>query len=99
MPVAAPPTVSAKAWDYGGPIGESDVGKAVWLLGRAGEFRGAAQVTIDALPGRSFTGVVSGVNTGREGRWEIAGERRNETDGVVEIWAVLKPLGTTLILR
>ena len=42
---------------------------------------------------------VTGVNTGRPGRWEITGERRNETDGVVEIWAVLKPLGTTLILR
>ena len=42
---------------------------------------------------------VTGVNTGRLGRWEITGERRNEADGVVEIWAVLKPLGTTLILR
>ena len=42
---------------------------------------------------------VTGVNTGRPGRWEITGERRNEADGVVEIWAVLKPLGTTLILR
>ena len=42
---------------------------------------------------------VTGINTGRPGRWEITGERRNETDGVVEIWAVLKPLGTTLILR
>ena len=33
------------------------------------------------------------------GRWEITGERRNEANGTVEIWAVLKPLGTTLILR
>ena len=42
---------------------------------------------------------VTGVNTGRIGRWEITGERRNEADGMVEIWAVLKPVGTTLILR
>ena len=42
---------------------------------------------------------VTGVNTGRPGRWEITGERRNEADGMVEIWAVLKPVGTAIILR
>lgn len=42
---------------------------------------------------------ISGVNTGREGRWEVVGERRNESNGMVEVWAVLRPIGSALILR
>ena len=41
--------MDAKAWDYTGPIAESDAGKVVKVRGRVGEYRGSPQVTMDKI--------------------------------------------------
>ncbi len=41
--------IEAKVWDYSGPVGEGDAGKAVKVRGSVSEYRGALQLTIDRL--------------------------------------------------
>ena len=41
--------IDAKVWDYSGPVGGGDEGKVVLVRGTVTEFRGAAQVTVDAI--------------------------------------------------
>ena len=42
-------TIEAKVWDYTGPIGERDVGKAIKIRGSVSDYRGALQITVDKL--------------------------------------------------
>ena len=42
-------TIEAKFWDYRGPIGSADEGKAVWVCGSVSDYRGALQVTLSDL--------------------------------------------------
>lgn len=42
-------TIEAKVWDYSGPIGSTDEGKAVKVRGSVSEYRGALQLTVDKL--------------------------------------------------
>ena len=42
-------TIEAKFWDYHGPIGSADEGKAVWVRGSVSDYRGALQVTLSDL--------------------------------------------------
>ena len=42
-------TIEAKFWDYRGPIGSADEGKAVWVRGSVSDYRGALQVTLSDL--------------------------------------------------
>ena len=41
--------ISAKVWDYGGPIGSAEEGKIIKIRGSVSEFRGTLQVTIDRI--------------------------------------------------
>lgn len=41
--------IEAKCWDYPGPIGSQDEGKAIKIRGTVSEFRGALQLTIERL--------------------------------------------------
>ena len=41
--------IDAKVWDYSGPVGGGDEGTVVLVRGTVTEFRGAAQVTVDAI--------------------------------------------------
>ncbi len=41
--------IEAKCWDYAGPIGAQDEGKAIKIRGTVSEFRGALQLTIERL--------------------------------------------------
>ena len=38
-------TIEAKVWDYTGPIGERDVGKAIKIRGSVSDYRGALQTS------------------------------------------------------
>ena len=42
-------TIESKVWDYTGPIGERDVGKAIKIRGSVSDYRGALQITVDKL--------------------------------------------------
>lgn len=42
-------TIEAKVWDYSGPVGPADEGKAVKIRGSVSEYRGALQITIEKL--------------------------------------------------
>ena len=42
-------TIDGKVWDYGGPVGEADVGKVVKLRGQVSEYRGQLQFTVERI--------------------------------------------------
>ena len=42
-------TMEAKVWDYSGPIGKAEEGKAVVLQGTVGEFRGERQMRVERI--------------------------------------------------
>lgn len=41
--------LEAKVWDYSGPIGPADEGKAIKIRGKVSEYRGALQVIVERL--------------------------------------------------
>ncbi len=42
-------TIEAKVWDYSGPIGTADEGRAIKIRGSVSDYRGVPQVTVDRL--------------------------------------------------
>ena len=42
-------TVNVIYWDYNGPLRSSDEGKTVFIRGQISEFKGALQITLEAI--------------------------------------------------